>query len=299
MGAVIVLITLLSVSARLDAAISLASGAYYQNFDGTLESDWVLSNLATASIPLQGRTVVTNVANGSTNYSGTIIQNANGGYGNIGDTFAPIKAADSYMNYGFGGKWLTNTNGLSYNGLENKTDLVRTATVTFDQLGKHETVSLQLLIGAGDSIDSGEGIFEIWIDGSKVWSRQFGSSGNISSSPPAGFSNVGPAPTPLVTNANLINSGFYFENWNADATIENQRSAASWVLEGAYSLDFSDIAHTADTMTLQFVWRALEGASSDEFIAIDNLLVTVPEPGYTALFILGIAGFAVRRRRRA
>lgn len=280
------------------AAINLSSGYYFQDFDGTLEADWVLANVATRDIPAGGRTTLTNVANGSSSYYGSIIMNAAGGYGNVGDQFAPILPASSYANHGFGGKWLTNTVAMARPTIQ--TDLVRTATVSFDQLGSHSSIGLQFLLGAGDSFDGiNEGIFEIWIDGNLQWSQQFTNGGRLAtgSSNHADFLNIGPAPTALEVGGNLLGTGFYYESWSSTATNETQRLAAGWTVESAYSVNIDAIAHTSDTMNLQFVWRGIDGDWTDEFLSIDNLTVTVPEPGYVGLMMFGFAGLVLRRRR--
>lgn len=279
------------------AAISLGGGfVYSQNFNGTLEPDWILSQVGTVNIPVGGRTSVTNVATSAGGYYGTIIMNASSQYGTPGQTFAPIKTPGSYTDYGFGGKWLVNTGGVT--APPTLTDQERTAAVSFNNIGTHTGISIQFSLGAGDTIDAGEGIFEVWLDNNKVWSRQFTGGGGYAGTQPLGFENMGAAPQPLIQNANLIGTGYYAESWNASATNDTQRTATNWTLESAYMVNITNVAHTSDTLDLKFVWRALNGDWSDEFLAVDNLVVMAPEPSRVLLLGFGFA-FAICRRKRS
>ncbi len=284
---------------QLDAADLV----YQEDFDSALGSEWTLNGVGVVSLPTGGRTVVTNTT-GSTN-GGIAPSSPNGlRWGDLGDTFAPIKAASSFDAYGFGGSWLVNNSSIGGSG---DFGVTRTASVAFSNLPNHTTLGqISLLLGAADSIDTNEGVFEIQVDGSTVFLRDFESGGSIRSSSAYTTPNTGPDPTPLATRANLSGTGFYRERWNDNGgsgpLSETDRYAESWTVDSAYSLDLFDLPHTERTLTLDFIWRGVNSYYTDEFIAMDNLLVVVPLPEPATLLIWSLlAGLGMSlgwRRRR-
>lgn len=288
------LLAVIASSGQLDASL-----IYEENFDGALGSEWTLDGVGVVSVPTGGRTVVTNA---NTGYYGTITPSSSGHlWGNLGDTFDPIKTPSSYDAYGFGGSWLVNNISSGSNG---DFTVTRSASVSFSDLPTHTSLTqVSLLLGVGDTIDGNEGVFEIRADGVTVFLRDFESGGSIRSTSAYPTPNTGPAPAALVTYANLIDTGFYAEMWNDNGgtgpTNITNRSAQSWTLESAYSLDLYDLTHTGDTLTLDFIWRGVNSHYTDEFIALDTLrVVIIPEPASGAALALLLGGVLMMARRR-
>jgi hypothetical protein len=288
-----------------NAAVSLANGYYSENFNGTLDANaWTVSTHVSGGNPTNsvgvrsytdgGRSTV---KHGTTAGNGIVTGTPPPGV-NVDDTFAAIKTPGSYGAYGFSGSWLVNTgdNGLGNGDL----DSIRTATLSFHSLGAHTKIdSISFLLAAGDSIDNNEGIFEIFVDDTLIFRRDFETGGTLRGSGfLTGYENVGTGITTFVTSANLRGDGFYREIWNANATTTDQRSAESWTLDSAYSVSLQNIAHTSDTLTIRFVWRGFNSDQGDEFLAIDNLVINVPEPGRMGLLLPAFAALILHRPRR-
>ncbi|TLD71082.1 PEP-CTERM sorting domain-containing protein [Phragmitibacter flavus] len=282
-------------STPLTAAVSLASGNYTENFNAALDPNaWTLSNVGVRAYTDGGRPNVTVAAAGG---DGLVSGTAPAGT-NIGDILTSIKPAGSYASLGFSGSWLTN-NSAPAGPVNGDLTFTRTATLSFDSLGTHSQIdSISFLLAAGDSIDGVEGVFEVLLDGNVIFRRDFESGGTLRTSGfSTGFEDVGTGITPLATAANLLGAGFYRETWSAGATTTANRFAESWTVESAYQINLQNIAHSSDTLYLQFVWRGFNSDFSDEFLAIDNLAVSVPEPSRFLLLCSSLGLILMRRRR--
>jgi|GEM_PF-5107344 len=293
-----------------NAAVSLASGAYSEDFNAPLDSNaWTfstqtVSGTTTAQVAVTsyvdgGRTMVTGTGDGDGLVSTRIAPAPSG----ITYPLPVVTTPGSYATYGFSGSWLVNVgdqrDGAGATIGNGNLAAARTATVSFDNVAAHTTIhSLSFLLGVGDSIDPSEGVFEVLVDGNVVFRRDFGSGGSIESAI-SEYGNVGDPSTidALVTGGNLKGDGFYREYWTAGADDSSDRLAEPWTRESAYRIELNDIAHTSDTLDIQFVWRGVNGNWTDEFIAIDNLYVSVPEPGKAALMLGGFAFLFFRRRK--
>lgn len=172
-----------------------------------------------------------------------------------------------------------------------------TVTLHLNSLPSHNTISLEFLFAAIDSLDgtgvvSPEGdFFKIVFDGATLFSESFANalSSQIQSYvPPAG-----------VELARHVDLGF--------------TGPGSYYTDSAYNLGadplFANFAHSASSATIEFfVFGPGNQDLNDESWAMDNLRVSVltngngnviPEPGSLALLGLGLSGLALLRRRKA
>lgn len=157
-----------------------------------------------------------------------------------------------------------------------------TSTLTLSNLGEHNFVSIDMMLGFLNSWDSSNGamspdFLDIFIDGVQVAQlTTANASGNV-----AGFGGG----TQLVNNGQIDVVG----GWSDD-------------LVDMGTASFLSFAHTGSSLTLGM--RA-SGAGwqggNDEFWGVDSLSVSitsVPEPATAALLaVAGIAAFGLRRRR--
>ena len=164
-----------------------------------------------------------------------------------------------YLDYGFSGNWLrASTNNGS-----------QTTTLTLTDLPSHTYIDLDFLLAAVDSIDSDDGPFTVTVDGEVIFSEHIGST------------YVPAEPITLVRGKQL----------------GGNLGEESWLVDDAYRMgllpEFSNIAHTADTLTIVFS-SGLSTPGSDESYAIDNLTIAlgVPEPS-TSLLLLLLAGMGL------
>lgn len=169
-----------------------------------------------------------------------------------------------------------------------------TVTLSLAGLPAHNTISLEFLFAAIDSLD-GTGtfpagdFFKIVFDGVTLFSESFANAlpSQIQSYiPPAG-----------VELARRIDLGF--------------NGPGGFYTDSAYNLgadpSFANFAHTGPTATIEFfVFGPGNQDINDESWAIDNLRVSVttqatsvPEPASLALLSIGLAGLGAMRRRKA
>ena len=154
-------------------------------------------------------------------------------------------------------------------------------TAFLNGLPTHTTIGIDFLLAVIDSWDGLSGdyspdIFEVKVDGNTVFSAGYDIFDAADQSPVLG--------TQLAYNVALGFSG-----WN-DAAYDMASVAA---LQG--------IAHSASTMSVQFLFANSQGID-DESFALENLRISVdsasvPEPSIIALFGLALSGFAFARRR--
>ncbi len=154
-------------------------------------------------------------------------------------------------------------------------------TANLNGLPTHTTVGIDFLLAVIDSWDGLTGccspdIFEVKVDGTTVFSAGYDIFDAADQSPVRG--------TQLAYDVAL---GFS-PNYN-DAAYDMASVAA---LQG--------IAHSASTMTVEFLFANSQGID-DESFALENLRISVnsasvPEPSALALFGLALSGFAFTRR---
>lgn len=155
-------------------------------------------------------------------------------------------------------------------------------TANLNGLPTHTTVGIDFLLAVIDSWDGltpsgvAPDIFEVKVDGTTVFSAGYDIFDAADQSPVRG--------TQLAYDVALGFSG-----WN-DAAYDMASVAA---LQG--------IAHSASTMTVEFLFPNSQGIA-DESFALENLRISVnsasvPEPSALALFGLALSGFAFARRK--
>jgi PEP-CTERM motif len=198
---------------------------------------------------------------------------------------ATTTGVQGYANLGpagnqFGGSFLRSATG-------------NTVTLQLSNLPTHDTISLEFLFAAIDSLD-GTGtfpagdFFKIVFDGATLFSESFANATTDQTQsylPPAG-----------VELARRLDLGF--------------SGPGGFYTDSAYDLGadprFSNFAHSASSATIQFfVFGPGNQDLADESWAMDNLRVSVltkenvtpvPEPGSMALLALGLAALVVYRR---
>ncbi len=167
-----------------------------------------------------------------------------------------------------------------------------TVTLQLSGLPAHDTISLELLFAAIDSLD-GTGIFpagdffKIVFDGATLFSESF-----ANALPTQIQSYIPPAGVELARHVDLGFSG-----------------PGSFFTDSAYNLGadprFANFAHSASSATIDFfIFGPGNQPLDDESWAMDNLRVSVttrgsavPEPGSLALLGLGLFSLAILRRR--
>lgn len=286
------------VSSLAFGAVAL-TGSYTENFNAPLSADWTLSGLGLVTIAPSGYTSVINTTSTGITTGAIRPNGAGNSFGTVGQTFAPIKPAGSYQTYGFGGSWLVNNSALP--GAGSNLDDVRSASIGFDvSSAPSQLANLSFQLGVGDSIDGGEGVFSVRVNGTTIWQRQFGGNGAIIAPTSGLYPNITPTSSTLtthITGANLLSTGYYLETWNTAIVDEFSRGAQSWTTEAAYTVNLNDIAYTGSALNVEFVWRGLNSSYTDEFIALENFTITVPEPSRAMLFGLAFVAITLRRRR--
>jgi len=192
-----------------------------------------------------------------------------------------VVGTQGYSAFGFGSRFLQNTTG----SFEANSQIA--TTITLSELPTHDSINIGFLFAAinswdGDNLPGGGApdIFQVIVDGIIVFSESFANFPGLPQT--AGISNRIFTPTDL---------GFFFSTSREDSAYDYT----------AFT-DFSNIAHTSDTLNLSFItagagWQG----GGDESFGLDNITISlngvkaVPEPGTLALFGLGLFGLFRRR----
>ena len=187
-------------------------------------------------------------------------------------TLEPKVAASSYKTLGFSGEsWIWNSAGIA----DEEGIATGSALLEFTDLPEHTSISIDMKLGIGGSIDGDDGPFEIRVDGEPAFSSGFGAGGG-------GFAGGGV--TQLATGANL--TPLYIEQWDdrggQGPASEADRSVVGWTLDSAYDLSgyapLKDIPHSSDTLSIEFIHH-LKSGGADEHHAMDDLKITLSELG--------------------
>lgn len=203
---------------------------------------------------------------------------------------ATLTGVQGYVGLGpvgnqFGGNFLRSETG-------------NTVTLQLNSLPAHNTISLEFLFAAIDSLD-GTGtfpagdFFKIVFDGTTLFSESF-----ANALPSQIQSYVPPGGVELARHVDL---GF------------TNALSGPYFTDSAYNLGadplFANFAHSASSATIEFfIFGPGNQDINDESWAMDNLRVSVltngngnviPEPGSLALLGLGLSGLALLRRRKA
>jgi len=192
--------------------------------------------------------------------------------GNAGSAITGVRSVvgtQGYSAVGFGTRFLHNTSGSSSAPIA--------TTINLTNLPEHDSVNIGFLLALIDSWDGnnatfGPDILQIRLDGSLILNEIFPTSSAIQSA--------------LTSATNLgFNTSFPDRAYDFNAFPS-----------------FTNIAHTADSLTLSFI-AAGSGyqGGTDESYAIDNIsisvnpLITVPEPGMFGVLGIGLIGLFRRR----
>jgi hypothetical protein len=198
---------------------------------------------------------------------------------------ATLTGVQGYAGYGpagnpFGGNFL-------------RSATANTVKLSLTGLPTHDTISLEFLFAAIDSLD-GTGtfpagdFFKIVFDGTTLFSESF-----ANATPDQIQSYVPPAGVELARHLDLGFTG-----------------PGSYFTDSAYNLGadprFANFAHTGSTATIEFfIFGEGNQSLDDESWAMDNLRVSVtttraavPEPASLALLGIGLAGLGIMRRRK-
>jgi len=190
---------------------------------------------------------------------------------------------------GVSGTWLANTTSGAAS--------TSTITVSLSGLAPHTTLSIDMFLGAlggldGISINGGDNIVDISLDGTSVFNEGFrsrveGSRAGYDQSPAgAAASLTGGVPTGGTDGSDFL-TGFNSSGWGHDSLYDLGTDAR-----------LNDIAHTASTATIVITADITEGAQ-DEGFAFANLEISTnaPEPSTSMLALLsGVALLGIRRR---
>lgn len=191
-----------------------------------------------------------------------------GGAGSAISGARSVVSTQGYSAVGFGSRFLHNATG-------NSSAPIAT-TITLTNLPEHDSVDIGFLLAIIDSWDGSNPTFgpdrlQVRLDGSLILNEIFTTSSVI---------------TPFLTSA--ANYGF---NGSFPDRAYNFNAFPS----------FTNIAHTADSLTLSFI-AAGSGyqGGTDESYAIDNISISVnntavAEPGTLSLLGLGLFGLFRRR----